>query len=112
MRTGRLLGETQVSGIAPENVTEEELTRRFEPQVAAIVARCSDSASNDKAPWRQRKEACIAHVLTASPLARLVSSCDKLPNARAIQCPRHPGRLSGTRRRAGEQAQERQGEAI
>lgn len=94
----------QVSGIALENeadedeaiaallhdvmedqdVTEQELTAKFGPTVAAIVAGCSDSASTDKAPWRERKEAYIAHVLTASPSVRLVSSCDKLHNARAI----------------------------
>ena len=94
----------QVSGIALENgadedeaiaallhdvmedqdVTEQELTARFGPAVAAIVAGCSDSASTDKAPWRERKEAYIAHVLNASPSVRLVSSCDKLHNARAI----------------------------
>ena len=67
-----------------QDVTEQELTARFGPQAAAIVAGCSDSASTDKAPWRERKEAYIAHVLTASPSVRLVSSCDKLHNARAI----------------------------
>ncbi len=70
--------------IEDQDVTEEELTRRFGPEVAAIVAGCSDSASTDKAPWRQRKEAYIAHVLRASPSVRLVSSCDKFHNARAI----------------------------
>ena len=70
--------------IEDQDVTEEELTRRFGPEVAAIVAGCSDSASTDKAPWKQRKEAYIAHVLTASSSVRLVSSCDKLHNARAI----------------------------
>ena len=70
--------------IEDQNVTEQELAARFGPQVAAIVAGCSDSASTDKAPWRERKEAYIAHVLTASPSVRLVSSCDKLHNARAI----------------------------
>ena len=67
-----------------QDVTEEELTQRFGPHVAAIVAGCSDSASSDKAPWKQRKEAYIAHLLTAPPSVRLVSSCDKLHNARAI----------------------------
>ena len=67
-----------------QDVTQEELTRRFGPEVAAIVAGCSDSASSDKAPWKERKEAYIAHLLTASPSVRLVSSCDKLHNARAI----------------------------
>ena len=70
--------------IEDQDVTEEELTQRFGPEVAAIVAGCSDSASTNKAPWRQRKEAYIAHVLTASASVRLVSSCDKLHNARAI----------------------------
>jgi (p)ppGpp synthase/HD superfamily hydrolase len=70
--------------IEDQNETPEELTRRFGPEVTAIVAGCSDSASTDKAPWRQRKETYIAHVLTASPSVRLVSSCDKLHNARAI----------------------------
>lgn len=67
-----------------QDVTEQELTARFGARVAAIVSGCSDSASTDKAPWRERKETYIAHVLTASPSVRLVSSCDKLHNARAI----------------------------
>ncbi len=67
-----------------QDVTREELTSRFGPAVAAIVTECSDSSSTDKAPWKQRKTAYIAHVLTASRSARLVSSCDKLHNARAI----------------------------
>ncbi len=33
-----------------QNVTEQELTARFGPQVATIVAGCSDSDSADKAP--------------------------------------------------------------
>ncbi len=70
--------------IEDQDVTEEELTQKFGPEVAAIVAGCSDSASTDKAPWKERKEAYIAHVLTASSSVRLVSSCDKLHNARAI----------------------------
>ena len=70
--------------IEDQDVTEEELTQRFGSHVAAIVAGCSDSASSDKAPWKQRKEAYIAHILTAPPSVRLVSSCDKLHNARAI----------------------------
>ena len=37
-----------------------------------------------KAPWRHRKEAYIAHILTASHSIRLVSAADKLYNARSI----------------------------
>jgi (p)ppGpp synthase/HD superfamily hydrolase len=67
-----------------QDVTAQELTHRFGPKVAAIVAGCSDSVSTDKAPWKERKEAYIAHLLKESPSVRLVSSCDKLHNARAI----------------------------
>ncbi len=38
--------------IEDQDVTEEELTRRFGPEVVAIVAGCSDSASTGKAPWK------------------------------------------------------------
>ncbi len=51
--------------IEDQDVTEEELTRRFGPEVAAIVAGCSDSASTGKAPWRERNDTYIAQVLTA-----------------------------------------------
>ncbi len=71
-------------GMEDQDVTEEELTRRFGSAVAAIVVGCSDSVSTTKAPWKQRKEAYIAHILTATRSVRLVSSCDKLHNARAI----------------------------
>jgi (p)ppGpp synthase/HD superfamily hydrolase len=67
-----------------QDVTEAELSDRFGPQVASIVAGCSDSEGTEKAPWRQRKEAYIAHIADASPSVRLVSACDKLHNARAI----------------------------
>ncbi len=70
--------------IEDQDVTEAELTRRFGPEVAAIVAGCSDSASTHKASWQERKQAYIAHIATASYSVRLVSSCDKLHNARAI----------------------------
>lgn len=67
-----------------QDVTEQELARLFGPEVAQIVAGCSDSASTDKAPWRERKEAYIAHITDAPRSVRLVSSCDKLHNACAI----------------------------
>ena len=48
-----------------QDVSESELTRRFGPEVAAIVAGCSDSASTEKAPWHKRKEAYIARATLA-----------------------------------------------
>lgn len=67
-----------------QDVTQAELTQHFGPEVATIVAACSDSEGSDKAPWRQRKEAYIAHITDAPRSVRLVSACDKLHNARAI----------------------------
>lgn len=64
--------------------TREEIRRRFGDRVVAIVDGCTDSDAIPKPPWRQRKQAYIAHVRTASPSVRLISASDKLDNARAI----------------------------
>ncbi len=65
--------------------TRDEIHRRFGETVTAIVEGCSDSSDGmPKLPWRQRKEAYIAHIPTASASVRLVSASDKLYNARSI----------------------------
>lgn len=64
--------------------TREEIRRRFGDNVTEIVDGCTDSDTTPKPPWRQRKEAYIAHIATASPSVRLVSSADKLYNAGSI----------------------------
>ena len=64
--------------------TREEIRRRFGDTVTAIVEGCTDADTIPKPPWRQRKEAYIAHILTASPSVLLVSASDKLHNARSI----------------------------
>lgn len=61
-----------------------EIRRRFGHRVADIVDGCSDTDLMPKPPWRERKEAYIAHIATASPSVRLVSSADKLHNALSI----------------------------
>lgn len=61
-----------------------EIERRFGAQVAAIVAGCTDTMAQPKPPWRERKEAHLAHLAVASASVRLVSAADKLHNARAI----------------------------
>jgi len=63
--------------------TLAEIRRRFGDNVAQIVSECSDTDVIPKPPWRERKEAYIAHVVTASSSVRLVSACDKLHNARS-----------------------------
>jgi GTP pyrophosphokinase len=67
--------------------TLDTIRRLFGERVAEIVKACSDSTSsnpNEKPPWRQRKEAYLQHLTTATPDALLVSAADKLHNARTI----------------------------
>jgi len=64
--------------------TREEIRRRFGDIVTEIVDGCTDSDTTPKPPWRQRKEAYIAHIPKASASVLLVSASDKLYNARSI----------------------------
>ena len=64
--------------------TRGEIRQRFGEGVAAIVDGCSDADTVPKPPWRERKEAYVAHVAAAPPPVRLVSAADKLHNARAL----------------------------
>jgi len=60
------------------------IRERFGDRVARIVAECSDTDTVPKPPWRERKEAYVAHLPHADAATRLVSACDKLHNARSI----------------------------
>jgi len=64
--------------------TLEQIRDRFGDPVAEIVAGCTDSWTIPRPPWRKRKEAYIAHLRAASASVRLVSTADKLHNARTI----------------------------
>jgi (p)ppGpp synthase/HD superfamily hydrolase len=64
--------------------TLEEIRRRFGDAIAAIVEGCSDTAESPKPPWRQRKDAHIAHLRNASPSVRLVVAADRLHNVRSL----------------------------
>ena len=57
-----------------------EIRQRFGPVVAEIVDGCTDSDTMPKPPWRERKEAYIAHLPNAGRSAQLVSAADKLYN--------------------------------
>ena len=66
----------------------ESRLAEYGERVLAIVHGCTDGtpdASGKKAPWRQRKEAYIAHLVHAPADVLLVSACDKLANLRAIR---------------------------
>lgn len=64
--------------------TREAIRRRFGDTVTAIVDGCTDSDETPKPPWRQRKQAYIDRISTASGSVRLVSAADKLYNVRSI----------------------------
>lgn len=64
--------------------TRAEIYRRFGNTVIEIVDGCTDAETIPKPPWRERKEAYIAHIFNASSSELLVSCADKLHNARSI----------------------------
>ena len=66
------------------DATLAEIEGRFGPEVAKIVAECSDTVVTPKPPWRQRKENYIKHLDEASDSTIRVSMADKLDNSRAI----------------------------
>jgi (p)ppGpp synthase/HD superfamily hydrolase len=64
--------------------TLEDIRGRFGDEVAEIVDGCTDTYEEEKPPWRERKERYLAHLADAPDSVRLVSSADKLHNARAV----------------------------
>lgn len=73
---------------APEDAGGEarlsEIRDRYGDPVADIVAGCTDTYEDPKPPWRARKEAYLDHLAGAPKPVRLVSSADKLHNARSV----------------------------
>lgn len=64
--------------------TLERIRGQFGETVADIIMGCTDAYTTPKPPWRERKEAYIAHLNDANLSVLLVSSADKLHNARSI----------------------------
>lgn len=65
----------------------KRISGHFGPRVYAGVIGCSDcspDAGEAKAPWRERKESYLRHLMTASDDVLLVSACDKLHNLTCI----------------------------
>jgi GTP pyrophosphokinase len=67
-------------GVEHETAIEE----RFGARVARIVRASTDAETFPKPPWKERKEAYIAHLEHNDSDAVLVSCADKVHNARAI----------------------------
>ena len=70
------------------NVNWADRISAFGDKVLEIVEGCTDGkpdvATGDKAPWRERKERYLAHLIDAASDVLLVSACDKLHNLQAI----------------------------
>ena len=64
--------------------TAEELERRFGARVARMVVALSDCVGHPKPPWRDRKEAYLAHLIHEPAEVKLISCADKLHNAGTI----------------------------
>src|ERR1035441_1370399 len=67
--------------------TLDTIRHLFGKRVADAVESCSDSTvsdPNNKLPWRERKQAYLAHLQDANKDAVFVAAADKLHNARAI----------------------------
>ncbi len=62
----------------------KQVRRRFGARVAKIVDGCTDSDTEPKPPWRERKENYMRHLKSADAETRLVSAADKLNNVRSI----------------------------
>ena len=62
----------------------DDISLNFGPAVAKIVGDCTDSWTEPKPPWRERKETYLAEIPRKSADSLLVSLADKTHNARAI----------------------------
>jgi (p)ppGpp synthase/HD superfamily hydrolase len=67
-----------------DKISLQEIRQQFGDKVAGTVDGLTDAKTWPKRPWRQRKEAYIAHLRQSSPSERLVSAADKLHNARSL----------------------------
>ncbi len=65
------------------DATRQEIRHRFGAEVSAIVEGCTESDVQPKPPWRERKEASLRVLETASESVRRVMLADKLHNARS-----------------------------
>jgi len=62
----------------------KDVRRRFGKRVADVVDGCTDSDTDPKPPWRERKENYLRHLQRADAGTRMVSAADKLNNVRSI----------------------------
>ncbi len=72
----------------PQHLTREDIRQQFGERVLAIVEAATDTPRDyrggPKPPWRQRKEAYLAHARSADPALLRVTIADKVDNLRAM----------------------------
>ncbi len=72
----------------PEHITRLDIERRFGSQVLLIIDLSTDTppdyTGGPKPPWRERKEAYLAHARSADPALLRVTIADKIDNIRSI----------------------------
>ena len=61
-----------------------EIRRRFGKRVAKIVEGCTDSFTDPKPPWLERKQTYLERLKSEDSDIRLVSAADKLHNVRTV----------------------------
>jgi (p)ppGpp synthase/HD superfamily hydrolase len=61
-----------------------DIRARFGDAVAKIVEDCTDSWTEPKEPWAERKQKYVEHARTLAPASLRVSAADKVHNAYAI----------------------------
>jgi GTP pyrophosphokinase len=72
----------------PGHITRDDVRQRFGARVLAIIDASTDTPRDyrggPKPPWRQRKEAYLAHARSADPALLRVTIADKVDNLRAM----------------------------
>lgn len=72
----------------PEEISREQIRQQFGEKVLNIIEISGDTprdyAGGPKPPWKERKEAYIAHIFKTDPSLLRVTVADKVDNARAI----------------------------
>ena len=80
------------------DATVEDVADAFGPEVAAVVADCTDTLPGDrpgaKAPWEERKRRWLARLPGLSPASALVAACDKRHNLAALVADARRGGLA------------------
>jgi len=77
------IGALLHDAVEDQDVTVEEIRRRFGDEVAQIVEGCTNAETSPES-WREVKEEYIAHLSEAGPSVLLVAAADKLYNARNV----------------------------